>query len=122
VPVDTTTTLQLDERSEGDLVSYKPEQAPPRPCTPSHTIPSNTPVSSYAPTDSASHVIGLSTADNRANVFAAGPSLSLGAIWEDPTPAEIDHVKMEVEEYIAHGDFPAEDDSRWGVESIKLGR
>jgi hypothetical protein len=39
------------------------------------------------PTYSASDVIGLSTADNRANVFAAAS-----------TPAEIDHVKMAVEE------------------------
>jgi hypothetical protein len=43
-------------------------------------------------------------------------------IWDDPTPAEWDHVKMAVEEYITHGDFPAEDDGRypWGLETIKL--
>lgn len=46
------------------------------------------------------------------------------AIWEGPTQAEMDHVTMAVEEYIAHGDFPADDDGRysWGVEAIKLGR
>lgn len=44
------------------------------------------------------------------------------SIWESPTPAEIDHIKMAVEEYIRHGDFPAERDGRypWGQESIRL--
>jgi hypothetical protein len=43
-------------------------------------------------------------------------------IWEDPTPAECDHVKMAVEEYIAHGDFHAAADGRypWGCEVIEL--
>lgn len=46
------------------------------------------------------------------------------AIWDDPTPAEWDHVTMAVEEYIAHGDFPVEPDGRyqWGVEAIILHR
>ncbi|MFP4539124.1 MAG: hypothetical protein ACLFPA_12585 [Dichotomicrobium sp.] len=44
------------------------------------------------------------------------------AIWEAPTDAEFDHVKMAVEEYISHGDFPAEPDGTypWGVEAIRL--
>ena len=42
------------------------------------------------------------------------------AIWEAPTPAEWDHVKMAVEEYVRLGNFPAEDDGRysWGQEAI----
>ncbi len=43
-------------------------------------------------------------------------------IWEDPTLAEWDHVTMAVEEYVAHGDFPAEPDGdyRWGEDAIIL--
>lgn len=46
------------------------------------------------------------------------------AIWDDPTPAEWDHVTMAVEEYITRGDFPAEPDGRypWGVEAVTLSR
>lgn len=48
------------------------------------------------------------------------------AIWEDPTPAESDHISMAVAEYVAHGNFPAEDDGvyHWGQSSIvvPLGR
>jgi hypothetical protein len=45
---------------------------------------------------------------------------SADAIWDDPTVAEIDHVKMAVEEYVTHGDSPAEPDGRypWGTEAI----
>lgn len=52
----------------------------------------------------------------------ADKSRSPEAIWEAPTPAEWDHVKMAVEEYVAHGDFTAEDDGRypWGLETIKI--
>jgi len=43
-------------------------------------------------------------------------------IWEDPSPAECDRVKMAVEEYIEHGDFPAAPDGRysWGCEVVEL--
>ena len=44
------------------------------------------------------------------------------AIWDAPTAAEWDHVKMAVAEYVAHGDFPAERDGRysWGTEIVTL--
>ena len=44
------------------------------------------------------------------------------AIWEAPTAAELDHVRMAVEEYVSHGDYPAEPDGRfsWGQEAITL--
>lgn len=44
------------------------------------------------------------------------------AIWEDPTPAEWDHVTMAVQNYIDNGVFPTEDDGRynWGQEAITL--
>lgn len=47
---------------------------------------------------------------------------SAEAIWADPTPAEDDHVRMAVEEYVRDGVFPAEDDGRysWGEETITL--
>jgi len=43
-------------------------------------------------------------------------------IWDDPTPAEWDHVTMAVHEYVIHGDFDAESDGRyaWGMENISL--
>lgn len=43
-------------------------------------------------------------------------------IWEDPTPAEWDHVTMAVENYVASGVFSAEDDGRyqWGQECVVL--
>lgn len=42
------------------------------------------------------------------------------AIWDAPTPAEWDHVTRAVEEYVTHGDFPAERDGKysWGMESV----
>ncbi len=41
------------------------------------------------------------------------------AIWEDPTPAEWDHVRMAVNEYVRHGDFPAAASGYcWGDESV----
>ena len=36
------------------------------------------------------------------------------AIWEAPTSAEFDHVRMAVQEYIAHGDYAAENAYNWG--------
>jgi len=37
------------------------------------------------------------------------------AIWADPTAAELDHVKMAVEEYVRLGDYPFEPDGYcWG--------
>lgn len=43
-------------------------------------------------------------------------------IWEDPTPAEWDHVTMAVENYVSAGVFPAEDDGRyaWGQEAVTV--
>ena len=43
------------------------------------------------------------------------------AIWEAPTPAEWDHVRMAVEEYVAHGDFGFEHRYSWGDEHISIG-
>lgn len=47
---------------------------------------------------------------------------SAEAIWDSPTQAEWDHVRMAVNEYIEHGDFPAEPDNRyfWGNEIVTL--
>lgn len=47
---------------------------------------------------------------------------SAEAIWEEPTPAEWDHVTMAVQNYIDNGVFRAEDDGRynWGQEAITL--
>lgn len=44
------------------------------------------------------------------------------AIWEAPTPAEWDHVAMAIEEYVTHGDFPAEADGRypWGQGAVEI--
>lgn len=52
----------------------------------------------------------------------SGPGRTPEAIWEDPTPAEWDHVCMAVENYIGAGLFPAEDDGRypWGGEAVTL--
>lgn len=52
----------------------------------------------------------------------AGADRSPEAIWEGPTAAEWDNVTMAVEEYVAQGDFAAEDDGRypWGAEAIDL--
>jgi hypothetical protein len=45
------------------------------------------------------------------------------AIWENPTPAEYDHIRMAVEEYIAHGDFEAAPGGQyhWGSEQFEIG-
>ena len=42
-------------------------------------------------------------------------------IWEAPTPAEWDHVKMAVQEYVEHGDF-SDDPSGycWGQETLRF--
>lgn len=51
----------------------------------------------------------------------ADNSRSADAIWEAPTSAEVDHVRMAVEQYIAAGIFAAEDDGyQWGMELITL--
>ncbi|NLX17604.1 MAG: hypothetical protein GXY45_11660, partial [Ramlibacter sp.] len=52
----------------------------------------------------------------------AGDSRTPEQIWEDPTPAEWDHVTMAVENYIDCGLCPAEDDGRyaWGLEAIEI--
>ena len=43
-------------------------------------------------------------------------------IWENPTPAECDHVAMAVENYVDEGEFPAEPDGRyaWGDDAIVI--
>lgn len=43
-------------------------------------------------------------------------------IWEAPTPAEVDHVAMAVENYVNNGLFEAAQDGeyQWGVETIKV--
>lgn len=43
-------------------------------------------------------------------------------IWESPTPAEEDHVKMAVQEYVANGDFQAEEDGKyqWGASALTV--
>ena len=49
----------------------------------------------------------------------ADASRSAEAIWEAPTAAEWDHVCMAVQEYIAHGDFAADDAGyAWGEETV----
>lgn len=52
----------------------------------------------------------------------ADGSRSADEIWEAPTSEEWDHVAVAVEEYVRHGDFPAEEDGRypWGQETIVL--
>ena len=52
----------------------------------------------------------------------AGGTRTPEAIWEDPTPAEWDHVAMAVENYVAEGEFPAEPDGRyvWGDDAIVI--
>jgi len=63
-------------------------------------------------TDMASAVAIHAIADNRRTAEA---------IWEAPTPAEWDHVKMAVAEYVAHGDFPADDSGYcWGMETVRI--
>lgn len=41
-------------------------------------------------------------------------------IWEDPTPAEWDNVRVAVQNYIDCGIFPADDLYQWGEESFDL--
>ena len=41
-------------------------------------------------------------------------------IWEEPTDAEYDHVRMAVSEYITSGDFDADDTFSWGMETLQL--
>jgi hypothetical protein len=40
--------------------------------------------------------------------------------WESPTPAEFDHVKMAVEEYVREGYFAEREDGcyHWGQERV----
>lgn len=45
---------------------------------------------------------------------------SADAIWEDPTPAEMDHVRMAVQNYIDSGDYDAQDEYHWGEEPFTL--
>ena len=46
-------------------------------------------------------------------------SRSAEAIWDDPTPAECDHVCMAVQEYVDHGDFDANENGYcWGQETV----
>jgi len=41
------------------------------------------------------------------------------AIWEEPTPAEWDHVTMAVAEYVAQGDYETDPDGYpWGGETV----
>lgn len=41
-------------------------------------------------------------------------------IWADPTRGEWDNVLMAVENYVASGEFEAEDRYHWGEESFSL--
>ena len=51
----------------------------------------------------------------------AGADRTPEAIWEDPTPAEWDHVEQAVQEYVTHGDFAADDNGyQWGQERIEF--
>jgi hypothetical protein len=52
----------------------------------------------------------------------ADSSRSPEVIWEDPTPAETDHVTVAVEEYVTHGDYDRSDDGRycWGQSYVTL--
>ena len=69
-------------------------------------------------------------ADSRATHIAVATAIhaigdnrrSAQAIWEDPTPAEWDHVVMAVENYVSTGVFPASDDGcyAWGEEEVHL--
>jgi len=52
----------------------------------------------------------------------ADSTRSADAIWDDPTPAEWDHVAMAVAEYVQAGIFPASDNGRywWGCEAMQI--
>jgi hypothetical protein len=51
----------------------------------------------------------------------ADASRSPEAIWEAPTPAEWDHVKMAVEEYVRVGDFDFDASGYcWGQEVVRI--
>lgn len=43
-------------------------------------------------------------------------------IWESPTQAESDHIKMAVQEYVMQGDFAADEENRyaWGDGHIAI--
>jgi hypothetical protein len=42
------------------------------------------------------------------------------AIWEAPTPAEMDHVKMAIQEYVDCGDYASDPKGYcWGQETIR---
>ncbi|WP_457798084.1 hypothetical protein [Methylocystis sp. S23] len=56
-------------------------------------------------------------------IFAiADKSRTAEEIWAEPTPAEIDHIKMAIENYISCGDIEPSDDGRyeWGFDAIRL--
>lgn len=50
----------------------------------------------------------------------ADESRSADAIWEDPTPAEWDHVRVAVQEYVEHGDYSPKDEYHWGEERFSV--
>ena len=52
----------------------------------------------------------------------AGGKRTPELIWDDPTPAEWDHVAMAVENYVAEDLYPAEPDGRyaWGQEAFVI--
>lgn len=52
----------------------------------------------------------------------SGGERTPAAIWDAPTSAEFDHVKMAVQEYLAHGDFAPDPDNlyAWGVTNIMV--
>lgn len=50
----------------------------------------------------------------------ADASRSADDIWSDPTPAEMDHVTMAVEEYMRHGDFSVADHYNWGSTRVGM--
>ena len=41
-------------------------------------------------------------------------------IWECPTSAEFDHVRMAIENYVDAGDYEPQPSYRWGEESISI--
>ena len=52
----------------------------------------------------------------------AGGKRTPELIWENPTPAEWDHVAMAIENYVDNDVFSAEPDGRyaWGQESVVI--
>lgn len=51
----------------------------------------------------------------------ADASRNAEAIWSDPTRNEWDQVLMAVENYVASGEFEADEVYHWGEESFSLG-